>query len=204
MQKNDLNKTFFEEAAGLYRLRVSFESVYTSVFLVEHPQGAILVDCATTQADVDEYIVPALQRRGLALSDVSALVLTHRHADHAGGLARVLQYAPHIELITEPRRIRDEIFTYPLAGHTEDAIGLLDLRTYTLLSGDGLQGAGVDKYRCYLKNREGYLQTIARIRNDKRIENILFSHAYEPWYKDCAVGREAVERCLDDCIACMR
>jgi glyoxylase-like metal-dependent hydrolase (beta-lactamase superfamily II) len=204
MQKKHLSMDFLEEIAGIYRLRVPFERVYTSVFLLCDAQGAILVDCATTAEDVDGQIVPALQRMGLSPTDIFSLVLTHKHSDHAGGLSRFLEYAPKTEVITEVGALREHILTYPMAGHTEDAIGVLDLRSHTLISGDGLQGAGVDKYRCSLKDRQAYLETIARIRNDERIENLLFSHAYEPWYEDRAMGREAVARCLDDCIACMR
>lgn len=87
-----------------------------------------------------------------------------------------------------------------MKGHTIDCIGVLDERSGTLISGDGLQGAGVGKYRCSLESREAYLKTIEKIKKDKRIKNILFSHAYEPWYKDGAFGREEIKRCLQDCI----
>lgn len=33
----------------------------------------------------------------------------------------------------------------------------------------------------------------------KRIESILFSHAYEPWYTDGVFGRETVLECLVKC-----
>jgi hypothetical protein len=74
------------------------------------------------------------------------------------------------------------------------------MRTHTLISGDGLQGAGVDKYRCYLLDSSAYLETINRVKNDERIENILFSHAYEPWNCDTAYGRAAVDMCLAECL----
>jgi glyoxylase-like metal-dependent hydrolase (beta-lactamase superfamily II) len=191
---------FVKEIDGIYRLRVPFETVYTSVFLIETDGGAVLVDCATTPYDVDNYILPALKERKHELSDLLGAVITHRHGDHAGGIGRILEHAPDIRVITEVGAITEDISVYPMAGHTEDMVGVLDKRTRTLISGDGLQGAGVDKYRCYVKSRDAYLETIERIRNDKRIENILFSHAYEPWYKDGAFGRETVEACLSDCL----
>ena len=36
-------------------------------------------------------------------------------------------------------------------------------------------------------------------KSDKMIENILFAHAYEPWYVDRISGRENVIKCLSDC-----
>ena len=191
---------FYEEVAGIYRLKVPFENLYTSVFLIKADGGYILVDCATTAYDVDEHIAPALMHMGIAISDIKKIVITHKHGDHAGGLPRVLQLAPDIEVIKSVGALDDNLSTYAMAGHTLDCIGVLDMRTLTLISGDGLQGAGVDKYRCSLRDKDAYLETINRLKNNKRIENILFSHAYEPWYCDTAYGREAVEQSLDDCL----
>lgn len=199
MQEEAMSE-FIEVTSEIFRLRVPFEAIYTSVFLIKTPTCEILVDCATTDKDVDQCIVPALKRLGYDLSDIGMLVLTHRHSDHAGGLARVLSLAPNIEVVTDARMICDEICTYPMAGHTEDSIGVFDMRSHTLLSGDGLQGAGVDKYRCYVKLPEAYTHTIERIRNDGRIENILFSHAYEPWNSDAALGRKRVLECIEECL----
>ena len=190
---------FYEEVRDIYRLRIPYGTVYTSVFLIRSPSGAILVDCAATSEDVDERILPALRELGYSPSDLGMLVLTHTHRDHAGGRARLWELAPGIEIVRDVRELSDGICTYPLAGHTEDHIGVLDIRTHTLLSGDGLQGAGVDKYRCSLRNPAAYAETVRRVMNDKRIENVLFSHAYEPWNSDRAMGREAVEHCLSEC-----
>jgi hypothetical protein len=40
---------------------------------------------------------------------------------------------------------------------------------------------------------------LERIKTDERIKNILFSHAYEPWNKDIAFGREEVLIKIQDC-----
>ncbi len=191
--------TFEEEVIGIYRLRIPFDTVETSVFLIEADEKRILVDSATTSEDVNGYIVPALCERGYSLRDIDMLVLTHRHGDHAGGCGRITELAPNIKVVTDVRELATNISTYAMPGHTEDCIGVMDVRTHTLISGDGLQGAGVDKYRCYTKNPEAYLETIKKIENDERIENILFSHAYEPWNSYRAIGREAVNFCLSEC-----
>ena len=193
-------REFYEEIRDIYRLKIPFETVYTSVFLIRSPSRVILVDCATTARDVEDVILPALAKLGYALTDVDTLVLTHRHDDHAGGLEALLRHAPHLEVVTDLRALADGILTYPMGGHTRDCIGVLDTRTGTLISGDGLQGAGVDKYRCYVQEPRMYLKTIASIRKDPRVEHILFSHAYEPWYTDRMTGRAQVLACLDACL----
>ena len=191
---------FEKEAENIYRLRVPFEDLYTSVFLVESDGGYALVDSATTAADVDQVIRPALLARGLDFSDIKYLILTHRHGDHAGGSARISEHNPSIAVICGEKHLPLSDFApYALPGHTLDMIGVLSLRSGTLISGDGLQGAGVGKYRCSLENAAEYLATIERIRGDARVKNLLFSHAYEPWYKDAAYGRAELEQCLADC-----
>ena len=190
---------FTEEANGIFRLKIPFDTVETSVFLIEADNKIILVDSAATGEDVDGYIIPALCERGRSLSDVDMLVLTHNHLDHAGGADRISELAPEIVIVNGVRKLAEEIYTYSLPGHTDDSIGVLDERTHTLISGDGLQGAGVDKFRCYTQNPKAYLETIKKIENDKRIESVLFSHAYEPWRSYSAIGREAVDFCLSEC-----
>ena len=193
-------KERFEKVIGeIYRLKISFETVYTSVFLVVSESGAVLVDCATTSADVDGYILPALADMGYKITDLEAVVITHNHGDHAGGLERIMFHAPNIEVIREACALFDGLETDPLYGHAKEMIGLFDARTGTLISGDGLQGAGVDRYRAYAEDKAAYFATLERVRGDERIENLVFSHAYEPWFEDCVFGREGVLDALKEC-----
>ncbi len=91
---------FNREIGEIYRLKVPFDGeVYTSVFLMKNPAGHLLIDCATTAQDVDEYILPALANMGLSFADIKYLVLTHNHSDHAGGKNRVLLHNPKIEIV---------------------------------------------------------------------------------------------------------
>ena len=190
---------FVEIIDGIYRLKVPFEAIYTSVFLIRSQDRVFLVDCATTDCDVDLVIVPALRKMGYELCDIDALVLSHRHSDHAGGARRISELVPDISIITDVRKLTEDITTYSLPGHTVDCIGIFDKRTNTLISADGLQGAGVDRYRCYTELPDAYIETLERLRLDEGIENILFSHAYEPWDTDVIFGRKDVIACLEHC-----
>ena len=194
------NNEFYKECEGIYRLRVPFEGIYTCVFLIEAQAKRILVDCATTARDVEDVILPALEKLGYVPTQIDTLVLTHRHGDHAGGLDTLLHHAPQLEVVTDLCTLADGILTYPMGGHTEDCIGVLDTRTGTLISGDGLQGAGVDKYPCYTQNKEMYKETIDRLQKEESVQSILFSHAYEPWFSDRVTGRAQVLACLGDCL----
>ena len=194
-----MGAVFQEEMPGIYRLKVPFQRIYTSVFLVVSGSRAVLVDCATTAQAVEEYILPALEALGYEASALAAIVLTHRHEDHAGGLERLLSAAPGLEVVEDLRTLFDGIETYPMAGHTAGCIGVMDTRSHTLISGDGLQGAGVDQYRCSLRDPAAYRETLRRVQEDERIWHILFSHAYEPWNEDRVMGRESVRACVKQC-----
>ena len=192
--------SFEKEIGQIYRLKVPFEALYTSVFLIRTGKGDLLVDCATYASDVEEWIIPALKELGLCLRDVKHLILTHKHGDHIGGLSKILEYNPAVKVVDRFVDISiNGISLYALKGHTLDCIGIFDGYSGTLISGDGLQGEGIGKYRCSLESKDEYLKTIEKIKKDKKIENILFSHAYEPWNKDGVFGRGEVEKCLNDC-----
>lgn len=198
-----MEKEFLHEIGNVYRLKVPFESVYTSVFLVIDNDFKYLIDCATTEEDVDGYIIPALSKKGLTLSDIDAIIISHKHEDHAGGLKTILKRNPNLKVIDKVCQLSKGVEIYPIPGHTIDCLGLLDLESKTLITCDGLQGAGIGKYRCSVYYRQEYLQVIEKIRNDKRIENLIFSHEYEPWYKNHAFGCESVDKCLSDCVECI-
>jgi glyoxylase-like metal-dependent hydrolase (beta-lactamase superfamily II) len=87
-------------------------------WLIEHPEGLIVVDTGETARTAepgyftpwqpyfrlglrewvrpDEEIGPQLRRLGFAPADVRWIVITHFHTDHAGGLA----HFPHNEIVT--------------------------------------------------------------------------------------------------------
>lgn len=191
---------FEKVQAGIFRLKIPFDMVYTSVFLIEYNGRYALMDCATTAQDVSAYILPALTEKGIKADEMQYIVISHSHEDHAGGLPFLREVCSKAKIVTDIREIFSGVFTYPMAGHTLDCIGLLDMRTKTLISADGIQGYGVDKYRCTAHDPQAYKQTLENIRLDTRIENILFSHAYDPWKKDFAFGRKEIEKCLQDSI----
>lgn len=196
---------FEREIGEVYRLKVPFMSVYTSVFLIKTANANVLIDCATTDQDVDEVIIPALERAGVKLSDIKYLVLTHDHSDHAGGKSRLLQLNPNLKVVNQVQNyFVDGLTLCELKGHTLGCIGVFIESTGTLISGDALQGAGIGMFPCIPESKTEYLNSVDKVLNDKRIVNILFSHAYEPWYKNGAFGREEVEIMMQDCKVLVR
>ena len=200
---------------GLYRIAVPFEDIYTAVFAVGSPDRYLLIDCATTGADVDTVILPALREMGWT-NPPEALLLTHRHGDHAGGTERLRAHFPSLRVFSpEPLKTEDStllcggetfldrIEAVSLPGHTASSMGYLDRQTGTLLSGDTLQLFGISRYRNGIRYPKLYRASVEQIRKMPLLR-IIASHEYDP-LGACAEGRKAIETYLDTCLsACPR
>lgn len=81
---------FYEVCPGIYLLKVPFGPVWTGVVLLTGEKN-ILIDSSATGADVDSYVLPALEEMGLKMENIHYLLCTHTHGDHMGGHARLRQ-----------------------------------------------------------------------------------------------------------------
>ncbi len=194
---------------GIYRLCVPFDTVYTTVFLLTDGNGSVLLDCATTDTDVERVIVPALNARGVYPKMV---VASHQHADHAGGMPALLRAFPHAKAgllnrtvtyanptvyLQDGELLLGHFRVLNLKGHADDALALYDLHTKTLLACDCLQQNGVDKFKVYLTDKAAYSRTIQRLRS-MDIERVVCSHDYEPCGY-CIEGQDNIERLYTVC-----
>lgn len=185
---------FEKECAFIWRLQIPFENLTTSVFLIETEQGYLLFDCACGDADVDGYILPALRELGVPFSSIRWLFCSHSHADHAGGTERILKCLPNVQTEAD---LPDCLQAIPLPGHTLDCRGLMDMRTRTLLSGDGLQFCGIGRFGCGLHSVCAYRKTLRRIHQEAPL-TILASHDYVP-FGNRADGVQQVNRWIEHC-----
>jgi len=203
---------FVQEADGIFHLRVPFENLTTSVFLLITQQGPVLYDCATTASDVENVILPALRSMDITPQDLRALVISHAHADHSGGTAVLLQHVPRLQVIAQnPQKYENAVFTpadgemlfgslqaLTLPGHTVDCLGLYDTKTASLLTADALQLRGIGRFGCSLAAPADYVKTIERIRR-LAPQRILTAHDYAP-YGDKAGTPAEIARYLDGCL----
>ncbi len=194
---------------GLFRILIPFEGITTTVYVAVYDEGVAIIDSATYPSDIDGYILPALREMGVDEAQVRYLLLTHDHGDHAGGLDRLRDVFPQAivgAMFTMPNAVRlsdgdvllGGLQAIHLPGHTDTAVGFLDRRTDTLLSGDCLQLGGVDKYRDGVSDCKQYRASIEKLRG-VTVRRIVAAHEYEP-LGSIADGEAAVERYLDECI----
>lgn len=215
--------SFSEIAAGIFRLEVPFEGVYTTVFLLKTPEGCALFDTATYPEDADNYILPALQGLGVPADSIRYIVLSHSHGDHSGGLNRLLDFLPDACIVSRSEDLRAQYagrsFLLPedeqtllgcltviaIPGHAPDCLGLLDARTRTFLTGDSLQMAGLygrGDWGANITQIRDHFIAIDRLRTID-INTLVASHDYHP-FGYIAHGSEEISRYLDECIAALR
>ena len=201
---------------NIYRILVPFKDITTTVFILKTPFGTVVVDTATYPADADGYIVPALKELGADSPEY--IILTHSHGDHAGGLARMHELYPSAVIVSKSEKLHEEFadakWINPLEGenilgvleiigmqgHSRDALGILDTRTRSLITGDSLQLYGIfgsGKWGSNIRYQKAHLEVLDRLRA-MDIERIFASHDYHTlgWR---AEGEAAVSAYIDEC-----
>jgi glyoxylase-like metal-dependent hydrolase (beta-lactamase superfamily II) len=130
---------------------------FVSAYILVRGGEAAIVD--TGVAGSEGQIAEALTRVGLDWSAVGHVILTHRHGDHAGSAAQVLDAAPDatgyagaedLSAISAPRpltAVADDDMVFGLRivatpGHTAGHIAALDEAGAVLVAGDALGTVG--------------------------------------------------------------
>jgi phosphoribosyl 1,2-cyclic phosphodiesterase len=126
-----------------------------NALLVESGETRVLLDCGFGV----EVVAERLARAGCAPTDLDAILVTHEHSDHAGGVAALsdqfnvpvyLTRGTFSALGVEGRDITRRVFIDP---YTSFAIGAIEVRPYTVphdarepvqfVLGDGVARLGV-------------------------------------------------------------
>ncbi len=190
---------------NLYKIAIPFDGIYTSSFIIIAGDKTILYDCGFNAYDVETYIIPALKELD---KTPDMIVASHDHGDHFGGIERVVEEYPGIEIIgfssaiknaripKDREKILDRFMCVNLPGHSDDCLGLVDMSTNTMLSGDSLQMFGVGKYGTLIRNKKKYFESI-EIARSLKLNRIVASHDFYP-LGFMAEG-EKVNEFLDKC-----
>lgn len=195
------------------RITIPYKDIYTSVFILDTPEGAILFDTAFSAYDVDTFILPELKRRNLRY-----IFISHNHKDHARGLDRLMEVNPEASIVTQNDALAEKFADFSvlrphdgdmlldtfqvvnIPGHTADSQGLLDTRTKMLFTGDGLQAYGIygeGQWGACIRCIPEHLAALEKLKT-LDITNLVMSHDYHP-YGNEVYGTEDIRKCLDIC-----
>ncbi len=208
-----------KQTEHIYRMTLPYKDIFTTVYLVKTPVGAVLFDAASFDSDAAEYIMPMLQELAVSPEELKYIFISHNHRDHAGGLAALLAALPHACVVSRSEELRqkypDYTFLKPddgdkladvlqivtIPGHTPDSMALLDSRSNTMISGDCLQLYGIygsGTWACNIGLPREHFAAIEKLRK-MPIQTVLTAHDYHP-YGHCYQGAELVGKALDACI----
>jgi len=210
--------TITEVRPDIIRITIPFEDIYTTVFLIRTAEGFLLFDTATYDSDIDRYILPAMQQVGVTPDMLKYVFISHSHRDHAGGLARLMQFCPQVCILSHSTSLRESFSQYIthdiredepvlkdlhmilIPGHAPDCAAVLDKRSNTLITGDCLQVYGIygsGNWGTNITMQSAHRKAIRRLRTYS-IETIIASHNYHP-YGYIAEGKHAVEQYYAGC-----
>lgn len=102
---------FEKVTKDIYLLKVPFGNAWTGITLLDG-QKRILIDSGAREADIDEYLVPALKEMGLTIGNIDYLTNTHSHGDHIGGYRRIKELHPDITVAaseTDYQNVEDPV-----------------------------------------------------------------------------------------------
>ena len=196
---------------------VPYKDIFTTVAVIRSEKGSILFDAAFKEADIEQYIMPALEQLGV--DDLRYIFISHNHSDHAGGLKWLLPKLPHCKVISRSAALAetypDHSFILPedgdvflehfqvvtIPGHTPDCAAVLDRRTGTLITGDCLQVYGIygsGAWGAVICWQKLHLEALKKL-DAMDIQAILAAHDYHP-YGQTVFGQEAVKAYIGGCL----
>lgn len=202
----------------ILRLTTAYKDIFTTVYLLKTPQGAVLFDAASYDSDIEDHVLPFLEAAGVAPKELKYVFISHNHKDHSGGLARLMAEFPELCIISRSETLREAYnghsFLLPedgdmlldafrvvtIPGHTLDSSALLDIRTMTLITGDCLQQYGIRGSGDWAANISYPTEHLAALEKVRALgaERIVTAHDYVP----CGFQAEGdgVFKMLDACV----
>lgn len=207
----------------LHFLQYPWLGSFTGMLLLEAGKSCVLIDTGLPET-IDSYLLPYLNENGIPPEAIELVVNTHHHFDHAGGNTRLRELCGNAKFavhrngaeameqagfrpdftvedgaLLQAGGIRLNVVHLP--GHSPDSIGVLELVSGTMFTGDSLQGRGtVYSGVALYSDPEAYLQSIDRMEtlfSIGRVRRLLCGHAFAPY--DGRVSEADVPDFLEVC-----
>jgi len=201
-------------AEDLYFVRQPFHDIFTGVVVIVGRSSVGVVDTGLETTPTD-YIFPLLSDLGHKPEEITYVVNTHRDGDHIWG-NKVLKEKTNAKIAVHELdadavgmvdlRLKDgdiiklgdrsfRIIHTP--GHTAGSICLYDEENQTLLSGDSIQGRGVEEGNILIRTtKKEYVESMKKLLKLK-INILVMDHPYRPFRKAILRGEKPREMILE-------
>jgi glyoxylase-like metal-dependent hydrolase (beta-lactamase superfamily II) len=94
---------------------------FAACHLLQQKEQAVLIDVASSVCA--GRILQVLRNRSISPEQISHIIVTHVHLDHAGGAGLLLQHCPNAKLVVHPRGSRHLIDPSRLMAGTKEVYG---------------------------------------------------------------------------------
>jgi len=209
-QKSGVFKTGKEVekvAEDVYFIKQPFEEIFTGVTVVLGKSGVGLIDSGLENTPKD-YVFPFLLKMAYKPEDINIVVNTHCDGDHVWGnklikektQAKVAVHELDADAVGsvdirlkdgENVKLGDRQFrVVHTPGHTPGSICLYDVKNQTLMTGDSVQGRGVEEGSLLIRtSKEEYTNSMKKLLKLK-IAVLVMDHPYKPFAKAILTGEE--------------
>jgi len=201
-------------ADDLYLIKQPLRDVFTGVTVIIGRNSVGVVDTGL-ETTPTEYVFPLLLGLGHELGKIDYVVNTHSHGDHIWG-NRALKEKTNAKVAVHELdadavgmvdlkmkdghtiKLGDRLFrVVHTPGHTAGSICLHDEKGKTLLTGDSVQGRGVEEGKILVRAaKEEYVQSMKKLLT-LNVGTLIQSHPYRPFRKAVLTGEEPRQTILE-------
>lgn len=203
---------------NIFRIEIPYKDIYTTVYIVKTEAGVLFFDAASSDEDIETFVLPYLAGIGITTDSVKYVFISHNHRDHARGIAAYCKAFPGVCIITRSSELKESLEgehvlmpddgdsilsvlnVIAIPGHTKDSAAIFDRRTKTLITGDCLQLRGIfgsGLWAANIRFPDEHFKALDKVKT-MDIDEVLMAHDYHPCGYHCE-GAEAITTALNAC-----
>jgi len=194
-------------AEDVYLIKQPFHEIFTGVTVILGKRSIGLVDSGLERTPED-HVFPLLQKMGRKAEEINYVVNTHRDGDHIWGnkaikgrtQAKIAVHELDADAVGnvdlrlkdgETIKLGDRLFrVVHTPGHSSGSICLYDEKNRMLITGDSVQGNGVEEGKLLIRtSKEKYVDSMKRLLTLK-VTTLIMDHPYKPFAKAILTGKE--------------